>query len=247
MEREDRALREVGATRSESKRAASASARKMEQRPDTSTVAPQVLVLGYVSCRSCTRSDDPELEEQAARIHRLCAAREWQLVGVVADVETMNRRRVRRPSLTYAIDRLGREAATCLVVAELRRLCASIADLGPILDAVAESNARFISLDPAMDSATVSGRTALRVLQAVSAWERARRAEMISAAREKVVSSQTIQPKLKRRIQRMRHAGMTLQAIADTLNDDAVPTVRGGAVWRPSSVQAALGYKRPRL
>jgi hypothetical protein len=38
---------------------------------------------------------------------------------------------------------------------------------------------------------------------------------------------------------------MTLQAIADELNRDGVPTLRGGAMWRPSSVQAALGYRRP--
>jgi hypothetical protein len=39
---------------------------------------------------------------------------------------------------------------------------------------------------------------------------------------------------------------MTLQAIADALNGDGVPTLRGGTEWRPSSVQSALGYKRPR-
>jgi hypothetical protein len=38
---------------------------------------------------------------------------------------------------------------------------------------------------------------------------------------------------------------MTLQAIADTLNGEGIPTVRGGARWRPSSVQTAAGYKRP--
>jgi hypothetical protein len=37
---------------------------------------------------------------------------------------------------------------------------------------------------------------------------------------------------------------MTLQAIADRLNEDGVPTVRGGAKWRHSSVQAAAGYRR---
>jgi hypothetical protein len=36
-----------------------------------------------------------------------------------------------------------------------------------------------------------------------------------------------------------------LQAIADVLNDERVPTQRGGAKWRPSSVQSAAGYKRP--
>ncbi|MBD0282171.1 MAG: recombinase family protein [Thermoleophilaceae bacterium] len=43
----------------------------------------------------------------------------------------------------------------------------------------------------------------------------------------------------------MRAQGMTLQAIADTLNAEGVPTLRGGVEWRPSSVQAAAGYKRP--
>ena len=52
-------------------------------------------------------------------------------------------------------------------------------------------------------------------------------------------------PTLRRRIAEMRTGGMTLQAIADTLNEEGVPTLRGGAQWRPSSVQAAAGYKRP--
>ena len=43
----------------------------------------------------------------------------------------------------------------------------------------------------------------------------------------------------------MREDGMTLQAIADALNADGVPTLRGGAMWRPSSVQRAAGYRRP--
>jgi Recombinase len=43
----------------------------------------------------------------------------------------------------------------------------------------------------------------------------------------------------------MRADGKSLQAIADELNAQRVPTLRGGAHWRPSSVQAATGYKRP--
>jgi hypothetical protein len=37
---------------------------------------------------------------------------------------------------------------------------------------------------------------------------------------------------------------MSLQAIADALNAEGVPTVRGGAKWRPSSLQSATGYRR---
>jgi hypothetical protein len=53
-------------------------------------------------------------------------------------------------------------------------------------------------------------------------------------------------PDLKERILQMRAEGMTLQAIADRLNAEGVPTVRGGTKWRHSSVQAAAGYKRRR-
>jgi uncharacterized protein (DUF433 family) len=53
-------------------------------------------------------------------------------------------------------------------------------------------------------------------------------------------------PLLQRRIAMMRASGMTLQAIADTLNREGIPTLRGGSEWRPSSVQAAVGYRRPR-
>ena len=37
---------------------------------------------------------------------------------------------------------------------------------------------------------------------------------------------------------------MTLQAIADALNAEGVPTLRGGETWRQSGVQAAAGYRR---
>jgi hypothetical protein len=50
---------------------------------------------------------------------------------------------------------------------------------------------------------------------------------------------------IRTRIAAMRADGMTLQAIADTLNAEGVPTMRGGARWRPSSVQSAAGYRRP--
>lgn len=211
--------------------------------PHQSARPVPVVALGYVSGDSARRGD-PELTQQAAAIDRFCAHREWRLVGLVRDVEPG--KRFPRPALAHAIEQLGSGEASCLVVAELKRLCLSVAELGEILKAVDQTGARLISLKPAIDTGSRCGRAALGVLISVSAWERARRAQMTSSARTKTPNPQTIEPKLKRQITRMRGAGMTLQAIADSLNEAHVPTVRGGAKWRPSSVQAALGYKRPR-
>jgi DNA invertase Pin-like site-specific DNA recombinase len=105
-----------------------------------------------------------------------------------------------------------------------------------------------VSLNPALDTGTESGRTAIRILCAISDWERARTAERsragLAAARAKGAGLSSIEPDIRRRIERMRGAGMTLQAIVDELNAAGVPTVRGGALWRPSSIQAAVGYRR---
>jgi Putative peptidoglycan binding domain/Resolvase, N terminal domain/Recombinase len=52
-------------------------------------------------------------------------------------------------------------------------------------------------------------------------------------------------PELLERITAMRSANLSLQQIADQLNAEKVPTLRGGRQWRPSSIQVALGYRRP--
>ena len=48
-----------------------------------------------------------------------------------------------------------------------------------------------------------------------------------------------------KRIAVMRARGETLQAIADQLNAEGIPTLRGGAKWRPSSIQVAWATSAP--
>jgi DNA invertase Pin-like site-specific DNA recombinase len=210
---------------------------------------PSVSALGYVSADRTARSDDPELKHQSAAIEDFCARKGWKLVTLVRDFQPATGRGLNRPGLSYALERLGRGDASALVVAELARLCPTVAELCEILDALLHADARLVSLEPEIDTGTESGRAAARIVSAVSEWERARRAERarrgLAAARAQGAVHSAIGPKLKRRIVRMRAAGLTLQAIANELNEEGIPTARGGTMWRPSSVQAALGYKRP--
>ena len=206
----------------------------------------RVSALGYASVRTPGRTGDPEFARQEAIIERFCQRSGWELIALLRDVEARRTRTTwGRPALIHAVERIGRGEATCLVAAELSRLCPSVAELGWILEAIDQAHGRLISLDPALDTGNPVGRAVAQALASVSGWERNRRAEMTSVARSKVAVPGTISSELRRRILRLRGAGLTLQAIADMLNDEAVPTVRGGARWRPSSVQATVGYKRP--
>jgi hypothetical protein len=69
----------------------------------------------------------------------------------------------------------------------------------------------------------------------------------MAAAKGSPVSRPAVRdlPALRKHIVAMRSSGMTLQAIADRLNAEGVPTHRGGKMWRPSRVQSAVRYRRP--
>jgi DNA invertase Pin-like site-specific DNA recombinase len=214
----------------------------------------EVQALGYVSVE---QNGDPELGDmraQAEVIDALCRSQGWRLLEVVRDVDAAGGGSLRRPGLTYAVEKIARGEASCLVVSQLNRLTNSAADLSRVLESLARTNARLVVVDVGLDTASEAGRIAATSLLKVGAWERQRMLEstrkgLAAAGAKRAAAGQPAVediPALKQRILDMREEGLTLQAIADQLNDEGVPTIRGGQLWRPSSVQAALGYRRPR-
>jgi peptidoglycan hydrolase-like protein with peptidoglycan-binding domain len=193
-----------------------------------------VRAIGYVS------SADPRAlagyagRKQIAAIGELCDRRGWDLIEVVQDVTAVpGKGNSHRPG--GALEQLVHEKPSCLVVAELRQLGDSPAELGRILEMLGKRGVRLVAIDADIDTGTTEGRLATEAL--ISAGKLAGR----GPARPAVHNL----PALKEHIVAMRSSGMTLQAIADRLNAEGVPTLRGGKLWRPSSVQVALGYRRP--
>lgn len=193
-------------------------------------------VIGYVLRES------GELDDAARAIGEWCEARGWPLEKVVHDASGTRG----RPGLEHALGELRAQRAAGLVVARLRDLADSVTELGPLLRWFAEGDAFVIALDYELDTSSDPGEFAAGALVAISDWERDRVAGRtrpgLDAARRAVRDD----PELNALIAAMREQGMSLQAIADALNRGGVPTLRGGTRWRPSSVQAAAGYKRPR-
>ena len=197
--------------------------------------------------------DRTELGRQAELIDGECGRRGLRLLELVRDREPRNGKGLERPGLGYAFGRISAGEARGLVVTELSRLCHSAAELGEILEWFERSEARLVAVAEGLDTGERGGRLAARALIEVSGWER----ERLSQRTQKGLEAARLEgrrgrravaddPELREQITAMRAAGMTLQSIADRLNEQGVPTVRGGAKWRPSSVQATAGYKRQR-
>ncbi|HEX2415291.1 MAG TPA: recombinase family protein [Thermoleophilaceae bacterium] len=208
--------------------------------------------LGYVSLPVEHRSDWPSLRDQAIAIERACIELGLELGHVTRDAEPVNGTAA-RPALRHALEQLAAGNAGALVVARLDCLAGSAAGLGAVVEWFGQHEARLVAADLGLDTATPAGLTAARALVAAGRLENSKLGERtrrgLAAARRKggAVGRPAVidKPELRERIRLLRAEGVTLQAIADRLNGDGVPTLRGGAEWRPSSVQAAAGYKRP--
>jgi DNA invertase Pin-like site-specific DNA recombinase/peptidoglycan hydrolase-like protein with peptidoglycan-binding domain len=221
--------------------------------PDPNRGGP-VRAVGYISVPKANGQSGGVLEAQADAIGRLCERRGWELLQLVRDVENGHPKGMERPGLLYALERIAAGEASCLVVCELERLSRSAADLGRIVEWIEARDARLVAIDLRLDTGSTQGRLTARTLVAVGEWEGRRIAEQtkkgLAAARARRATTGRPAvadvPALKQRIVAMRRDGMTLQAIADQLNTENTPTLRGGTQWRPSSVQAAAGYRRPK-
>ena len=193
-----------------------------------------VRAVGYVGGADANTLTGPAVRKQIAAIDALCDQRGWELVEIVRDVRSPTEGDDAR-ALSYALERLAGDGSGCLIVAELGRLGPSADELGRVIRSLREREVRLVAIDTDLDTGTEEGRLAAEALLSVGQLDH------VATSRPAVDDL----PALREHIVAMRSSGMTLQAIADRLNAEGVPTLRGGKMWRPSSVQVALGYRRP--
>src|SRR5207249_2301576 len=193
------------------------------------------------------------LAAQEATIRAECERRGWELVTVIRD-EGESGKSLDRPGLRRVLELVANRKANVLVAAKLDRVSRSVLDFAALLEWFIAADAALVALDVGVDTSTPGGRLVANVFASVAEWERdtisARTRDALQAARAR--GQQVGRPAvadhdgLATRIHELRDDGLTLQAIADLLNGERIPTVRGAKQWRPSSVQAAAGYRRPR-
>jgi DNA invertase Pin-like site-specific DNA recombinase/peptidoglycan hydrolase-like protein with peptidoglycan-binding domain len=205
-------------------------------------------VIGYV-----TLSPDGPQEEAdgpAQAIAEACDRAGWQLVDVVTDRETG--RGLERPGLTYALEQIAERKARGLVISDLQRVSRSTIEIGALLEWFRDADAALVALDLGIDTSTVAGQDLANTLITLSGWERDRITRRTRSGLAEVGGGGGMAGRLRvadraqlgERIAAMRSANMTLQAIADQLTAEGVPTMHGHPTWQPVHVQAALGFRR---
>ena len=149
--------------------------------------------------------------------------------------------------LAAALDSLDRGEADLLVVSKLDRLSRSIADFAALHERARRHGWHIQCLDLGVDVSTPAGEFVANTMASVSQLERrlisARTKEALAVRRDQGVRlgrPVTLSADVRDRIVKDRRQGLSLQAIANRLNEDGIPTAQGGQQWYPSTVSKVL-------
>jgi DNA invertase Pin-like site-specific DNA recombinase len=204
-------------------------------------------VIGYVRVSTEEQSTSGAgLAAQRAAIEAECVHRGWHLVEVIEDAG-YSAKDLKRPGVQIALETLQQGDAGALVVAKLDRLSRSMLDFTTVMATASKQGWALVALDCAVDTTTPAGEAMANVLATFAQFERRligqRTREALAAKRASGVRlgrPVTLPVEVRERIDLERAAGRSLAAIANTLNDERVPTSQGGRKWWPSTVRAVL-------
>ncbi len=196
-------------------------------------------LIGYVRIGPREREGDrPSLDIQRRGLENAARAGGWGLLRVEEDVRSG--RTLRRPGLRAALAACRAGEADGIAVARLDRLTYSVTDLAELVREAVDGGFTIVSLQPAVDIAADGGRAVGEVLAEAATWQARPMATAGRALAGRPGRPSSTPAAVAERIRGLRAQGMTLQAICDVLNGEGVPTPRGGAEWRPTSLRSVL-------
>ena len=180
----------------------------------------------------------PGLDAQRGALERAARERGWDIAAVQEDIRSG--RTLRRPGLRAALAACRAGEAEGIAVARLDRLTYSLIDLAEIVREAVDGGFTIVSLQPDVDLSADGGRAVGEVLSEAATWQPRAITTAGRALAGRPGRPSSTPPAVAARIRQLRGQGMTLQAICDTLNAEKIPTPRGGAEWRPTSLRSVL-------
>lgn len=215
-------------------------------RPDTQEGTTLPRLVGYLRVSSQEQANSGAgIAAQRSAIGAGHGSRYW--VARYEVDEGLSASTMERPGFRAALDSCTAGEVDGIIVAKLDRLSRSVIHFGQILERSRSEGWAIVALDLGVDTTTAGGELVANVLMTVAQWERRVIGERTKAAlaekrAQGIVGGRrsTIPDAVRREITTLRASGMTLSAIAATLNERGIPTGQGGAEWRHSSVRAVL-------
>lgn len=185
------------------------------------------------------------MEAQRAKIEDEATRKGWHVTWCVD--EGVSGKATNRPGLTEALRLLATGKAEALVVAKMDRLARSVLQASDVLETARKQKWSVVILDLGMDLATPHGKAMAQMLAVFAELER----EMIAQrTREALAAAKARGQRLGRprattdavvaQAVALSGSGLTVTQVARALTDAAVPTTRGAATWRASTVRRLL-------
>lgn len=204
-------------------------------------------VIGYIRVSTDEQAlSGLGLADQEVAIRNEGERRGWTDLTFHSD-EGYSAKNLERPGINTALSELRKGLAGVLVVSKLDRLSRSLLDFATLMDQARREGWELVVLDLAIDTTTPSGQLMANVMAAFAQYERQLIGSRTSSALQQLKARGVrlgrpiaTPDEVRERIREERLCGKTLQAIADGLNADRVPTARGGAAWYPSTVKGVL-------
>lgn len=205
---------------------------------------PTNAVVAYVRVSTEEQADSGAgLAAQRSAIAAECARRGWNLAALFEDAGASGKSLSGRPGLSATLNELESGRASTLVVAKLDRLSRSLLDFSGLMERSRREGWSLVALDLGVDTTTPSGEMMANVLAVFAQFERRmigqrtkdalaqKRAAGVRLGRPRSVPAST-----EALVGELRRRGMTLGAIAARLNEERVPTGRGGR-WHPTTIR----------
>lgn len=157
------------------------------------------------------------------------------------------------------MDEIEGGRASALVLDRLERISFFTYDVFRLVRWHLDHSAALVAIYDGLDTTRGRGLEILNAFVWGADWERRMAGARISAgrARRREALARVVRrppqnagriadrPELLRYIHQLHEEGLSLLAIGDRLEEEGVPTTRGGRYWWPSTVASALRYPRP--
>jgi DNA invertase Pin-like site-specific DNA recombinase len=205
----------------------------------------------YVRVSSARQAAEGLSLEAQERTLTLAAETAGYTVSLFTDSGKSGKSMKTRTGLKSALAELNAGRANALYVTRIDRLARSVADLLSIVDLSIKHGWRLVITDIGVDSATPHGRMVISMLGSVAEFERG----LISERQKEVHAERRAQgevwghtmgnlpetsQEVRALVSELSAKGYSLSAIARQLNEDKIPTTRGGVAWYPATVRKLL-------